>query len=169
MEHLFNFTKIEYIRGKKRPDVDCILCAVRDSHPDVAKLEVFRSKYTIASVNLYPYNSGHLLIFPIRHIQDIRELTRNEVLDIELVTRAAIDIIQELYSPSGFNVGYNLGSYSGASIPHIHRHVIPRYPNEIGFVDLVGGAKIIIEDPKETMVRLKDAFDKFDFENYFKD
>ncbi len=161
MDNLFNFSKIEYIRGKKRPTVDCILCAIKDKNPEVDSLDVYSTRFSTVCVNLYPYNSGHLLIFPNRHIEDIRKLTDEEILDIEHLTQKSINILEKLYLPAGFNIGYNLGHQSGASISHIHRHIVPRYPNEIGFIDIIGGAKIIIEDPQMTMVRLREAFIAF--------
>ncbi|MFW6138916.1 MAG: HIT domain-containing protein, partial [Spirochaetota bacterium] len=69
-----------------------------------------------------------------------------------------LDILDRLYSPCGYNIGYNIGSFAGASISHVHMHVIPRYENELGFIDIVGGAKILVEDPTKTMQRLKQAF-----------
>jgi ATP adenylyltransferase len=166
MANLFNFNKLEYIKGRKKPQVDCILCALRDKHPDIVDLEIVQTELSMVCVNLYPYNSGHIMIFPQRHIADFRELRDAESMDIEMLTRASIDIMTKLYNPSGFNMGYNIGNFSGASITHLHRHIIPRYPNELGFIDIVGGAKIIVEEPNQTMERLKGAFKDINLENY---
>lgn len=160
MANLFNFHKIDYIKGKKRPNVECILCGVRDKLPEIEKLEIIRTKLTIVCVNLYPYNPGHLMIFPQRHLTDLRQLTHEEYYDIENLTKICLDIMDELYTPCGYNIGYNIGESSGASISHIHRHIVPRYPNEIGFIDIIGGAKIIIEEPHDTMTKFKEAFKK---------
>lgn len=168
MDNLFNFNKIEYIRGKKRPQVECILCAIKDKNLDVDRLEIIRTELSILCVNLYPYNSGHLMLFPKRHITDIRKLTNDEVLDIEIITRASIDVMSKIYKPTGFNIGYNIGEWSGASIKHIHRHIIPRYPNEIGFIDIIGGAKIITEHPTLTLEKFKEAFSKIKLDDYNK-
>jgi ATP adenylyltransferase len=161
MANLFNFHKIDYIKGKKRPDVECILCGVRDKLPEIERLEIIRTNLTIICVNLYPYNPGHLMIFPQRHVKDIRGLTDDETRDIDKLTNICLDIMDDLYSPCGYNIGYNIGESSGASISHIHRHIVPRYPNEIGFIDIIGGAKIIIEEPTTTMERFQQAFKKY--------
>lgn len=166
MSNLFNFNKIEYIKGRKTPHVNCILCAIRDKNPKVTNLEIIRTKLSIVCVNLYPYNSGHLIIFPQKHLVNIRELSDEEAMDIEILTRIALDIMDNLYSPSGFNIGYNMGSNAGASIPHLHRHLVPRYSNESGFIDIIGGAKIIIEEPHRTMERFKKAFKNINFNDY---
>ncbi len=166
MDNLFNFNKIEYIKGRKKPQVECIICAIRDKNPMVEKLEIIRTDLSILCVNLYPYNSGHLMLFPQRHVTDIRELTDEETIDIEIITRASIDIMSKLYTPTGYNVGYNIGERSGASIKHIHRHIIPRYPNEIGFIDIIGGAKIITEHPEITLTKFKEAFSEINVKDY---
>jgi ATP adenylyltransferase len=155
--NLFSLNKMRYIKGD-RPKVDCIFCSIIGRAKEVHKLLVYEGERIFVSVNKYPYNSGHLLICPKRHIVDYRTLTPEEEHEIDGLLRRSLDILDELYSPSGFNIGYNFGEFSGASLPHLHMHVIPRYPNELGFIDIVGGAKIVVEDPEQTMKNLKRAF-----------
>jgi ATP adenylyltransferase len=155
--NLYSLNKLQYIKGK-RPKVECIFCAIINRAEEVEKLLVFEGKHAFISVNKYPYNSGHLLICPKRHIIDYRELTQDEELGIQLLLRKSLDVLDAHYSPSGYNIGYNMGEFAGASLPHLHMHVIPRYPNELGFIDIVGGAKIVIEDPEQTMKNLREGF-----------
>ena len=157
--NLFSLNKMRYIKGD-RPKVDCIFCSIIGKAEEVHKLLVHEGEHVFVTVNKYPYNSGHLLICPKRHIVDYRALTPAEEREIDVLLRQSLDILEELYSPSGFNIGYNFGEFSGASLPHLHMHVIPRYPNELGFVDIVGGAKIVVEDPEQTMKNLRNAFGK---------
>ncbi len=110
------------------------------------------------ALNLYPYNPGHLMIFPNRHIENIEELFRDEVIEMHRLTVLSIKVLQKNYHSQGFNIGYNLGDSSGASIKHLHRHIVPRYKNELGFVDILGGSKIFVEDPKHALEKLKKAF-----------
>ncbi len=158
-DHLFNTEKIDYVKGKK-PDYDCILCAIRDHQKDVKSLEIFRSEGFIVTVNLYPFNPGHLMIFPIRHIIDLSEFTQEEAIEMHELTVKTLSIIKEEFTPTGFNIGYNLGEYSGASISHLHQHIVPRYNNEIGFIDVLAGTRLFVVDPVEVMKRLKSRFDK---------
>ena len=158
-KNLFSLNKLSYIKGKK-PNVDCILCSIVRKEKDVVKLLVTESGHVAVCVNKFPYNSGHLLIFPKRHITDYRELTKDEEAEIDILLRQSLDILDSLYAPLGYNAGYNIGNFAGASIPHLHMHVIPRYKNELGFIDIIGGAKIIVEDPALTMRKLKDTFNK---------
>ncbi|MCL2025898.1 MAG: HIT domain-containing protein [Leptospirales bacterium] len=156
-QYLFNTKKIEYVSGKK-PDVPCILCAVRDRVEGVESLEIYRTELSTITVNLYPFNPGHLMIYPSRHIEDITELTPEEAAEIHALTIKTVKILREEFTPTGFNIGYNIGEGSGASIPHIHLHIVPRFNNEIGFIDVLGGTKVFVVDPILLMERLKKHF-----------
>lgn len=155
--NIFSLSKKEYIKGE-RPDVDCIICAIRDKDEAVSDLTVYETKHTFVTLNLFPYNSGHLMIIPKRHVKDPRELTKEENIDFIETQNKAITVIEKLYSPSGINLGFNLGENAGASIDHIHQHLIPRYPNELGVIDLIGGAKVLVEDPRESLEKIREAF-----------
>ena len=155
--NLFVPNKISYVKGNK-PDVACILCAILEGNPEVVGLLVYQTDLFAITLNLYPYNSGHVMIYPKRHITDPREYTREEVLELNDLQNITLDILQNLYDPCGLNVGYNIGSSSGQSIQHLHMHIVPRYPTEVGFIDIIGGAKIIVEDPSVSQVRISEAF-----------
>lgn len=155
MSYFFNFDKMKYVRGT-RPH-GCILCLITDHSPDVVDLSVFADELFTVSVNLYPYNPGHLMIFPNRHVEDVRELTPAEDARLSELTRRFVSVVEVTHHPSGFNIGYNMGSSAGASIDHLHLHIIPRYPKEIGIADLVAGKRVLIEDPRVTRSRVRDA------------
>ncbi|MBI1929714.1 HIT domain-containing protein [Candidatus Poribacteria bacterium] len=156
--NLFVPNKLAYIKGKARPNVECILCAIIGGNDQVERLEVYQSVLFTVSLNLYPYSPGHLLIFPKRHILDSRQLTQAEILELHTVQGLCLDVLDAVYQPHGYNIGYNIGGASGASIEHLHLHVVPRYPRELGFIDIIGGAKIIVEEPKVTQQKLRQAF-----------
>lgn len=149
--------KLGYIRGHARPRVDCILCGVVRRDPQVISLEIYRTRLTLVSLNLYPYSPGHLLVLPLRHVTDIRQLSAAEQRDLLAAQAHCLDLIEYEYRPRGFNLGYNQGESSGASIAHLHLHVVPRYANEVGFIDVIGGARVIVQDPQETAQRLRAA------------
>jgi ATP adenylyltransferase len=158
--HLFIPNKLAYVKGKK-PEVKCILCAINEKDPKVTKLDIYHTKHFIVSLNLYPYNPGHLMIFPKKHLIDPRQLNDEQVLELNKLTTITLNIIENLYSPQGFNVGYNVGHVSGASIEHLHLHIIPRYKNEVGIIDIVGKARVIVEDPNKTLKKFKQAFSNY--------
>lgn len=155
--NLFSTRKLEYIKGK-RPNVECILCSIIKKEREVVNLLVYEGTRAFVCVNKFPYNSGHILICPSRHLVDIRDLDSSEEIEIHALLRKSLTILDRLYSPSGYNIGFNIGEFAGASLKHLHMHIIPRYRNELGFVDIIGGAKIVVEDPTETMKRLRAAF-----------
>jgi ATP adenylyltransferase len=134
----------------------CILCLVRDRSEEVIDLSILRDELFITSVNLYPYNPGHLLVHPVRHIEDVRELTHPEEERLAALVRYLLDILDRSYSPRGYNIGYNMGHPAGASIDHLHLHIIPRYPRETGIADLIAGKRVLVEDPRESTRRLRD-------------
>lgn len=159
-KNLFIPGKMAYVRGGKKPDVECILCAIVEESDKVSRLEVYRSEYFLVTLNLYPYAPGHLMIFPKRHVTDLRMLTDEESAELCKLQGICLDVLDDVYHPHGFNIGYNIGEAGGASIAHLHLHVVPRYRRELGFIDIIGGVKIIIEDPNISLVRVREGFAK---------
>jgi len=149
--------KMAYSRGT-RPAVDCILCAVARNDPAVANLVLFRCPGHFVTLNLYPYNPGHLMIVPDAHYLDVRELSDAEVVATHRLQTLALRVLDKIYRPGGYNVGYNIGQSSGASIPHIHLQIVPRYGSELGFFDILSDSRVIVEDPRVTKARLTEAF-----------
>ncbi|MCK9475312.1 MAG: HIT domain-containing protein [Candidatus Muirbacterium halophilum] len=139
-------------------DKECILCKIAQKNKDFDQLEILRSQFNIVTVNLFPYNPGHIMIFPIRHLVSFEEMTKEEYLDLQFMTNLSLKILRKIYNPGGFNIGYNIGKAGGASISHIHQHIVPRYEHELGFVDIFSGSKIIIETPWQIYERLVDEF-----------
>ncbi|KPJ88942.1 MAG: hypothetical protein AMS17_03770 [Spirochaetes bacterium DG_61] len=156
-QNLFSTHKLGYIKNKSHAD-GCILCSIAKGDREIGRLLVTQGTLIAICVNKFPYNPGHLLLFPKRHITDYRDLSINEEVELNEHLRKSLDILDSLYSPSGYNIGYNIGEFAGASIAHLHMHLIPRYQNELGCIDIIGGAKIIVEDPIQTMERLRKAF-----------
>jgi ATP adenylyltransferase len=153
-DYFFSFQKYGYVKGD-RP-AGCILCLIRDRDEAVLDLSVHRDPLFIAAVNLYPYNPGHLLVFPARHLTDLRELTPEEDAHLARLTRYLLDRLDGLNRAAGYNLGYNMGRAAGASIDHLHLHIIPRFPNELGIADLLAGKRVLVESPPETARRLRD-------------
>jgi ATP adenylyltransferase len=157
MDYFFNFDKMAYVSGEKYPG--CILCAVAEERDNLPRLVIWENDTFCVSVNLYPYNPGHLLIFPREHIVDIRELSEKAELELSSITRSCLDLLDMSHSPSAYNIGYNMGLTAGASIDHLHRHIIPRYPRETGIADLLAGKRVLVESPFETCRRLRETIE----------
>ncbi len=159
--YFLNFEKIKYLKARKPKG--CILCLIRDKSKEIVDLSIYRDELFIVSVNLYPYNPGHLLIFPLRHIEDVREYTEEEETRLNKLTRYALDLLDRLYNPAGYNIGYNMGLTAGASIQHLHLHIIPRYPRETGIADLIAGKRVLVEDPRVSAEKLREISNQFPF------
>lgn len=156
-QHLIAHNKLNYVRGQ-RPDVPCILCAVREDHPEVASLEVYRDSHFLISLNLYPYNPGHLMLVPLRHVEWPDELSDEEALSLHQLQKRCLGVLRQLYPACGFNIGYNLGECGGGSIAHLHLHIVPRFRNETGFMTSIGQTHIMVETPQEMQARIRQAF-----------
>jgi ATP adenylyltransferase len=157
MEYFFNFEKIAYLRDSK--PCGCILCRLRDCDPHITDTIIYRSEDIAVSLNLYPYNPGHCMIFPLRHVVDIRKLSETERRLLDAVLDKVLGALDALYSPSGYNIGFNMGLEAGASIEHLHLHVIPRYPHELGIAELLAGKRVLVEDLNESKQKLKKALE----------
>ena len=147
-QRLWTPHRMAYIGGENKPedpddDAQCPFCAApRRSDEDALIVHRGRSAYVI--LNLYPYNSGHLLICPYRHVSDYTDLEEAEVLEVAELTRTAMRVIREVSAPAGFNLGMNQGEVAGAGIAaHLHQHVVPRWPGDANFLPVVGRTKAI--------------------------
>ncbi len=149
--------KLAYAKGA-RPPVDCILCAVAREDPLVDNLVVYKQEGYFVTLNLFPYNPGHLMVVPEKHYEDVRELSDREALEIHRLQGVSLRVLDDAYRPGGYNMGYNLGRASGASIPHLHLQIVPRYQTELGFFDILSDSRVIVEEPRVTMEKLRAAF-----------
>jgi ATP adenylyltransferase len=112
-------------------------------------------------LNLYPYNNGHLMVVPRRHIASLAEATREELDELIGLTRASEMALTEAYHPQGLNMGVNLGRAAGAGVvDHVHIHVLPRWTGDTSFMSVVGGVRVVPEDLKHTGARLRPIFDR---------
>jgi ATP adenylyltransferase len=140
----------------------CVFCRAL-SQPDEAGHIVFRGKSCCVILNLFPYNSGHLLILPWRHIAAVAETTPAERAELmDLIGRSEL-ALGEVYRPQGLNVGLNLGRSAGAGIvDHLHVHVVPRWTGDTNFVSVVGQVRVLPEELGETAARLRPVFARLD-------
>ncbi|MFA6507056.1 MAG: HIT family protein [Treponemataceae bacterium] len=163
MDYFFNFEKLTYLTGE-RPS-GCILCHIRDGDSSVIDLTVYRKNGFMVCLNLYPYNPGHVIIFPERHVLDIRGFNSSERAELDRTIDLTLNVLDAAMKPAGYNIGCNMGLVAGASIEHIHWHVIPRYPREIGIAELLAGKRVLVDHPLDTQARLKEAFDQSERKN----
>ena len=159
--------KLDYVQGKARPDVDCILCSVRDNDERVVSLKVYQDTLIFISLNLYPYNPGHLMIVPNRHILSFSDLTKEELIHLSRTIQGVQLLLDELYNPKGYNIGINQGREAGASIEHLHIHLVPRFGSELGFIDIVGKSRVLPEGLESVKQKLLKNINKFLTEEFY--
>ena len=135
----------------------CIFCAAKRSRQDQANHVIARGQRVFALLNRYPYNNGHLMIAPYRHVGDVMSLDAAEWLDVLRLTQRLMARIGRVMHPAGFNIGLNLGRIAGAGIPgHLHVHLVPRWKGDTNFMPVVGETKIVSQSLKELYALLVD-------------
>ncbi len=139
----------------------CFLCAKAAAPPaaDRENLVLLRGRLAYVLLNLYPYNSGHLMVAPYAHIGDLTALPDADANELFALVRRAVGALRATYRPDGFNVGMNLGQAAGAGVPdHLHVHVVPRWNGDTNFMPVVGETKVLPESLGQTYDRLLPAF-----------
>jgi ATP adenylyltransferase len=149
---------IESAKGSEEPD-ECIFCEKPRAGDDEGNYIVARSDLAFAMLNAFPYNPGHLMIAPYRHVGDLVELDAAETADCDGLIQRSIQALRETSNPDGFNVGMNLGRVAGAGIPgHVHWHVVPRWNGDTNFTSIIGETRVLPELLSDTYAKLKPLF-----------
>jgi ATP adenylyltransferase len=162
-ERLWTPHRMAYIKGAGKPTgpgphEGCPFC-IAPTLSDEDGLIVARGELVYAIMNLYPYNSGHVLICPYRHLADYTELTRDETAEFSDYTTRAITALRTVSGPHGFNIGMNLGTVAGAGIAaHLHQHVVPRWGGDTNFMPVVGRTRVLPQLLADTRKLLADAW-----------
>ncbi len=137
----------------------CFFCEKPASHHDEKTFILWRGRHAYVLMNIYPYNNGHLLIAPYRHIGALEDLPETVVLDMLRLVQRSIKAIRKAYAPEGFNIGVNQGKVAGAGIEHhIHLHIVPRWSSDTNFMPLLGETRVLPQHLKASYTRLKAAF-----------
>lgn len=161
-ERLWTPHRMAYVDGENKPTGpgadECPFCRAATG-PDADGLVVGRGEHAFVVLNLYPYNSGHLMVLPYRHVADYTDLTRQEWSDVAELTRRAMRVLRAVYRPHGFNLGMNQGAVAGAGIAaHLHQHVVPRWSGDANFLPIVARTKALPELLADTRERLAAAW-----------
>jgi ATP adenylyltransferase len=149
-QRLYTPHRMAYIRGEGKPTPggegdECPFCRI-PKLSDADGLIVGRGEVAYVVLNLYPYNSGHLMVVPYRHVSDYADLTVDETDEVGRMTQRALRALRSASGAQGFNVGMNLGSVAGAGIAaHLHQHVVPRWGGDTNFMPVVGHTKVLPE------------------------
>lgn len=160
MEHVFRPWRYAYVTRERKED-GCVLCdlAAADPREDEATFVVHRARSHYVVLNIYPYNTGHLMIVPFVHVARLADLPGEAMDEMGRLAARAEKVLAEVYQPDGINLGMNLGRSAGAGIAdHIHLHLVPRWTADTNFVTVTGGTRVLPEDLHETWRKLQGRF-----------
>jgi ATP adenylyltransferase len=147
-----------YLRGETAKPGHCVFCHKIDAD-DEDELVVARSEHVYVTLNLYPYNNGHLLIVPYEHVANLEDLSPDAASDLMQMAQDAVAALRSVYNPSGFNIGINLGQSAGAGIAeHLHMHVVPRWPGDSNYLTVIGQTRVIPDLLADTYRQLRGAW-----------
>lgn len=162
MEHLWAPWRREFVTGEK--PTGCIFCRFANetgSGDERRNLVLGRTPHSFAVLNRFPYNNGHLMVLPKRHVGDFVQLSEPELVDLHRLLQTAVRLVNEAYQPEGANLGMNLGADAGAGIiGHLHWHLVPRWRGDTNFMPVVGGTKVMVEHLHQTWEALRPRFDQ---------
>jgi ATP adenylyltransferase len=156
MQQMWTPWRMAYIRREQRPG--CIFCDMLEVEDDRAQLILHRSKLAFLVLNKYPYNNGHLMAVPYRHMDTVESLTPEETVDMMALVSLGIRALRLTSHPEGFNIGVNIGKIAGAGVlDHVHIHVVPRWGGDTNFMPVFADVRLIPQDLTETYDELRGA------------
>ena len=159
MKNLWAPWRKEFILGKK--EKGCIFCKRLKEKKDRENHILFRGRKSFVILNRYPYNSGHLMVSPKRHIGKLENLRKDELSELAFLCQKAVKIMKEALKPDGLNLGMNLEKSSGAGIAdHLHIHIVPRWDGDTNFMPVLADTKLISLSLEDVYQQLKKRFDK---------
>ncbi len=154
MERIWAPWRIEYIEKPKKGG--CILCQKPRENNDEANFILYRGQSNFIILNAFPYNPGHLMVVPYRHITNLQDLTDDEAKEHLDVVKRAVRLLTEVLKPAGFNIGLNIGKIAGAGIKHhLHTHIVPRWQGDVNFMPVLSDTRVISEALAATYKKLK--------------
>ena len=158
MKQLYAPWRMEYILSPK-PDA-CVFCIPSHTAEDEERLVLFRGQYSFVIMNKFPYNSGHIMVCPYRHVMQLADLESVEAHEIMDLLQKCAAILKQHYSCDGINIGMNQGEAAGAGIrEHLHFHLVPRWVGDCSFMAVLDDVHVMPEYYKNTYIKLKKCFD----------
>nr|MBN1229551.1 HIT domain-containing protein [Anaerolineae bacterium] len=155
MDHLWAPWRMTYLKSTDDMPNACIFCHKIAANDDAEHI-LYRSSTCYVTLNLYPYNNGHMLVVPFGHIASLDAMDEQPLLDLMLTTQKAIRVLREAYQPQAFNIGINQGAAAGAGIAgHLHQHIVPRWSGDTNYMSVIGQTRVIPEWVDTTFTELR--------------
>lgn len=157
MKRIWAPWRMHYILDSKQSG--CFLCDMIQKDQDREHLILLRTEHVFVVMNKYPYNNGHLMVTPYRHVARMEDVTDDEALGLMQQTRDAVRALKTVISPDGFNIGINLGKTAGAGLEdHLHVHIVPRWNGDTNFMPVLAETKVMPQSLLDTYDQLLPAF-----------
>jgi len=154
MDKLFAPWRIKYIKAKKQKG--CIFCSATSFK--TAHFVISKTKYSLAMLNIFPYNNGHVMVCPLRHVKDFSLLCDDEIIDLLRLLNKTKQLLDKVLKPQGYNIGINISACAGSGLPgHLHIHIVPRWRGDTNFMPVLYDTKIISQSLGELYKRLRNA------------
>ncbi len=154
MEHIWAPWRLDYVVAEK-PD-KCILCDKLGASDDIANYVLYRGTHNGVLLNTFPYNSGHLMVVPYRHVGDLTKLNADEISELMLIAQWCVQALQEALGAEGINLGMNIGQPAGAGIDdHIHLHIVPRWSGDTNYMTTVANTRVVPQSLEESAKQLR--------------
>ncbi len=163
MKHLFAPWRMKFIRSVHEEEGGCFFCRYRDEpeENDAKNLVLLRGSCSMVVLNRFPYNSGHLMIAPYRHGGRISDLGDDELVEMMKFCKQMVELLTEVGSPHGFNIGFNIGRAAGAGVSdHIHMHIVPRWQGDTNFMPVLGETRVLPQSLEDTYKELKKVLER---------
>ncbi len=158
MDRIWSPWRMQYIESAKVEGGACILCEKPRESKDAENLILHRGRLCYIIMNLYPYNNGHLMVVPYKHVPDMTDLDDATLLEMMQFVRLSETLLRQVMRPDGFNIGANIGRVAGAGIAdHVHMHVVPRWMGDTNFMPVLADVHVMPELLATTYAKLKDG------------
>src|SRR5437867_7312902 len=158
MDRIWAGWRMKYVVEGTGDDVGCFLCDLPSADDDEAGLILARTDLSFAIMNIYPYNTGHTMVAPFRHVGDLEDVSPEEMADLMSLVQSVVVATKAAMQPEAFNCGMNLGRVAGAGVPgHLHMHVVPRWAGDTNFMPVLGATKVMPESIEDTFAKIRRA------------
>ncbi len=149
-KYLWSPERKDYEGSEVPNDIDCIFCAQVEEDERVSKMAVFEDDFLMVELNIFPYNTGHLMVVPKKHVNSLTDLEEEERNRLFAMVSKVEELQRKVVEPAGINVGINIGEAAGESIPHLHVQLVPIYEKDRGFMETSLDSKVMKETLEET-------------------
>ena len=159
MDYLWTPWRYQYVISADKVE-GCPFCLKLRMESDREALIVHRGEHNFVILNLFPYTSGHMMVVPYEHLDQLQRLSAAAANEMMALTQKLEGVLRKVYQPDGINLGMNLGRAAGAGVAgHIHMHILPRWSSDASFISTIGETRVLPEDLERTWVRVKEAFE----------